>query len=90
LLPVSSPVGPDEVPAFVVAWPAQAQAHFTEGPVWALSYHRIQPDKGDACLKWIRANSLPSMAEQKKQGLILDYKVFFNTGRREVTRKPLP
>jgi hypothetical protein len=47
-----------------------------------VSYYRIQPDKGDAYLKWIRANSLPSMAEQKKQGLILDYKVFFNTSRR--------
>jgi hypothetical protein len=73
------------VAGFLAAWlaaPAQAQEHFTEGPVWAVSYYRIQPDKADAYLKWIRANSLPSMAEQKKQGLILDYKVFFNTSRR--------
>jgi hypothetical protein len=72
--------------SFVACWlavPAQAQEHFTEGPVWAVSYYRIQPDKADEYLKWIRGNFLPTTEAQKKQGLILDYKVFFNTSRRD-------
>jgi len=33
--------------------------------------------------KWIRANYLPTAEAEKKQGLILDFKVFFNTSRRD-------
>jgi choline dehydrogenase-like flavoprotein len=72
--------------SFVACWfavPAQAQEHFTEGPVWAVSYYRILPDRADDYLKWIRANYLPTAEAEKKQGLILDYKVFFNTSRRD-------
>ena len=70
----------------VACWlfsPAQAQEHFTEGPVWVINYYRIEPDRGDDYLKWLRAKALPSMAEAKKQGLVLDYKFFFNTARRD-------
>lgn len=69
--------------ACALAVPAQAQEHFTEGPVWAVSYYRIQPDKGADYLKWLRANYLPTAEAEKKQGLILDYKVFFNSTRRD-------
>jgi hypothetical protein len=71
---------------FVACWlasPARAQEHFTEGPVWVINYYRIEPDRGDDYLKWLRAKALPSMAEAKKQGLVLDYKFFFNTARRD-------
>jgi hypothetical protein len=72
--------------AFVACWlasPARAQENFTEGPVWVINYYRIEPDRGDDYLKWLRTHALPSMAEAKKQGLVLDYKFFFNTARRD-------
>jgi hypothetical protein len=62
---------------------ARAQEHYTDGPVWQIAYYRIKPDKFDAYMKWVRANYLPGAAEQKKQGLILDYKVFVNAPRDE-------
>jgi hypothetical protein len=64
---------------------ALAQEHYTEGPVWQLNYYRIKEDKFDAYLKYLRANWLPQMTELKKQGLILDHKVYFNTARRDPT-----
>lgn len=72
--------------AFVACWfssPAKAQEQYTEGPVWVINYYRIEPDRGDDYLKWLRAKALPGWMEAKKQGLILDYKVFFNTARRD-------
>lgn len=60
---------------------ARAQEHYTEGPVWQIDYYRLKEDKADAYLKFIRTNWLPQAVELKKQGVILDYKVFFNTGR---------
>jgi hypothetical protein len=62
---------------------ARAQEHYTEGPVWEMTYYRFKDDKGNAYLKWLRQAWLPRMAEFKKQGLILDYKVFFSTSRRD-------
>lgn len=58
---------------------AQAQEHFTEGPVWEVSYYRTKQGHFDDYMKYLRTNSLPLNAERKKQGLILDYKVFLNT-----------
>jgi hypothetical protein len=74
------------VAAFVVcgiASSAQAQEHYTEGPVWVVNYMRIEPDRGEDYLKWLRSNAIPQWTEAKKQGLILDYKFFFNTARRD-------
>jgi hypothetical protein len=62
---------------------ARAQEHYTEGPVWQFSYYRLKTDKEDAYLKYLRATWLPQMVEQKKQGLVLDYRLFFNTARRD-------
>jgi hypothetical protein len=72
--------------ALVACWlssPAQAQEQYTEGPVWVINYYRIEPDRGDDYLKWLRSKALPGWIEAKKQGLTLDYKVFFNTFRRD-------
>jgi hypothetical protein len=66
-----------------LAGEARAQEHYTEGPVWEFTYYRIKPDRGEAYLKFLRANWLPQMAESKKQGLVLDYKIFFNPGRHD-------
>lgn len=53
-----------------------AQEHFTDGPVWQISTYQIADDQGDAYAEWLRTYVLPSNAEAKKQGLILDWKVF--------------
>ena len=62
---------------------ALAQEHFTEGPVWAVSYYRTKPGKFDDYMKYLRANFVVTTAEQKKQGLILDSKVLLNPAVRD-------
>lgn len=72
--------------AFVVCWlssAAVAQEHFTEGPVRVINHYRFEPDREADYLKWLRAKATPQMAEEKKQGLTLDYRFFFNTARRD-------
>ncbi|MGE5347543.1 MAG: hypothetical protein ACM3JH_16445 [Acidithiobacillales bacterium] len=62
----------------LAALPALAQEHWTEGPVWEVSVYRTKPGKFDDYLKYLRGNYVVTLAEQKKQGLILDTKVFIN------------
>lgn len=62
--------------AFAV--PAIAQDHWTEGPVWQIDYYRTKPGKFDDYLKYLRSSVAPQTAEAKKQGLILDSKMFVN------------
>jgi hypothetical protein len=59
-----------------VTW---AQEHYTEGPVWACSSYRTKQGHFDDYMKYLQANYLVTSAEQKKQGLILDSKVFVKT-----------
>ena len=58
---------------------AAAQEHWTEGPVWEVSFDRTAPGHFDDYLKYLRKNVLPQNAEAKKQGLVLDQKVFVKT-----------
>src|SRR5215831_3498990 len=61
----------------LLAAPAMlAQEHYTEGPVWRVQLIRVKPTKMDAYLTSLRQASKPFIEEQKKQGLITDYKVF--------------
>jgi hypothetical protein len=61
----------------VVAVPALfAQEHYTEGPVWRVQLIRVKPTKMDAYLSSLRQSTKPLIEEEKKQGLITDYKVF--------------
>src|SRR5271166_7096223 len=53
-----------------------AQEHYTEGPVWRVSLIRVKPTAMDAYLTSLRQSSKPLLDEQKRQGIILDYKVF--------------
>jgi hypothetical protein len=53
-----------------------AQEHYTEGPVWRVQLIRVKPAKMDAYLTSLRQATKPLIEEQKKQGLITDYKVF--------------
>jgi len=55
---------------------AAAQDHWTEGPVWEVSFYRTTPGHFDDYLKYLRQNVLPQTEESKKQGLVLDRKVF--------------
>ena len=63
------------------ALPVPAQEHWTEGPVWVITYYRTKPGKFDDYLKYIRTNYNVMMAEQKKQGLVQEYKTFINTNQ---------
>ena len=53
-----------------------AQEHYAEGPVWEVSHYRTTPGHYEDYLAFLRQNFLPSIEEGKKQGLILDFKVF--------------
>jgi len=55
---------------------AMAQEHFSDGPVWQLSMYQIEEGQGDAYAEWLRTYALRNYTEAKKQGLILDWKVF--------------
>src|SRR5438067_9419739 len=53
-----------------------AQEHYTEGPVWRVTLIRVKPENVDAYLSMLRQSNKPFLDEAKKQGLIVDYKVF--------------
>ena len=73
------------LPAFVLlvlllsAMPAFAQnPNYDVGPVWRVTYYHLKPGMGDAFWKDFREHIKPVLDEDKKQGLISDYKVFNN------------
>jgi len=53
-----------------------AQEHYTEGPVWRVSLVRVKPNQMDAYLTSLRQSSKPLLDEEKRQGAIMDYKIF--------------
>jgi hypothetical protein len=53
-----------------------AQEHYSEGPVWRIQLIRVKPTKMDAYLTSLRQSTKPFIEEEKKQGLVTDYKVF--------------
>ncbi|HZP63537.1 MAG TPA: hypothetical protein VFB28_09005 [Terriglobales bacterium] len=53
-----------------------AQEHYTEGPVWRVSLIRVKPTQMDAYLTSLQQSTKPLLDEQKKQGMIMDYKIF--------------
>jgi len=53
-----------------------AQEHYSEGPVWRIQLIRVKPTKMDAYLASLRQATKPFVEEQKKQGMITDYKIF--------------
>lgn len=60
----------------VFTFQAIAQEHYTEGPVWRVTLIRVKPAQEDAYLTSLRQNTKPLLDEQKRQGIIMDYKVF--------------
>lgn len=57
------------------------QEHFTEGPVWRVQLIRVKPGQIDAYLGSLRQSTKPILDEEKKQGMIVDYKVFFKESK---------
>jgi hypothetical protein len=53
-----------------------AQENYTEGPVWRVSLIRVKPTHLDEYLTSLRQVSKPFIDEEKRQGLIVDYKIF--------------
>jgi hypothetical protein len=53
-----------------------AQEHYTEGPMWRVQLIRVKPNQMDAYLTSLRQSTKPLIEEQKKQGTIIDYKIF--------------
>ena len=55
---------------------AVAQEHYTEGPLWRVQLIHVKPGKMDAYLSSLRESTKPLLEEQKRQGTIVEYKVF--------------
>lgn len=53
-----------------------AQEHYTEGPIWRVTLIRVKPTHMDAYLTMLRQSTKSVYEESKKQGSIIDYKVF--------------
>jgi len=53
-----------------------AQEHYTEGPVWRVQLIRVKPNQMDAYLSSLRQSTKPLIEEEKRQGVIMDYKIF--------------
>lgn len=64
------------VAALLAGSTASAQEHWTEGPVWGCAAYRTKEGKFDDYVKYLREHYLVTSAESKKQGLILDSKIF--------------
>jgi len=61
----------------LVAPAVMAQEHYTEGPVWRVELIRVKPNHMDEYLASLQQASKPVLDQEKKEGLILDYKFFF-------------
>src|SRR6201987_6560987 len=62
--------------ALLLAPALLAQEHYTEGPVWRVQLIRVKPTQLDAYLTSLRQSTKPLIEEEKRQGVIMDYKVF--------------
>jgi len=63
--------------AVVLLAPAvMAQEHFNEGPVWRVELIRVKPTHMDEYLSSLQKSSKPMLEEEKKEGVIMDYKFF--------------
>jgi len=55
-----------------------SQDQYTEGPIWDVTFVRTKPNQRDAYLNNLRENTKPVLEEEKKQGMIMDYKIINN------------
>jgi len=64
------------VAALLLAPAVMAQEHFNEGPVWRVELVRVKPTHMDEYLASLQKSSKPMLEEEKKEGVIMDYKFF--------------
>lgn len=62
----------------ICAFPALAQEHYTEGPVWRITFYKIKPNQENAYFTSLRQKAKPYLDQAKQQGLIVDYKTYLN------------
>jgi hypothetical protein len=55
---------------------AVTQEHYTEGPVWRVTLVKVKPTQMDAYLTSLRQVTKPLLEEEKRSGVIVDYKIF--------------
>ena len=68
------------VVTLLTALPAFAQSpNYDMGPVWRVTYYHIKPGQGEAFWKDFRENLKPVYEAIKKEGWLVDYKVWVNT-----------
>ena len=69
--------------AFVVLFALQgfAQEHYTEGPVWSVTTIRVKPGHFDDYMTALRHNIKPFWEEAKREGVVMDWKVFLKQTR---------
>ncbi len=60
---------------------AFAQENYTEGPVWSVTTIRVKPAHMDDYLTAFRQNIKPFWDEAKRQGAVMDYKIFLKQGQ---------
>jgi hypothetical protein len=53
-----------------------AQEHYTEGPIWRVTLIRVKPTHMDDYLTALQTTTKSVYEESKKQGMVIDYKVF--------------
>jgi hypothetical protein len=54
-----------------------AQEHYMEGPIWRVTLIWVKPTHMDEYLASLRKTLKPMVEEEKRQGMIVDYKIFF-------------
>lgn len=61
-----------------VGLPALAQEHYSEGPVWRITFYKIKPNQQDAYFSSLQQKGKPYLDQLKQQGIIVDYKTYLN------------
>lgn len=56
-----------------------AQEHYTNGPISRVILLKVKPGKMNDLMMDLRRNLKPIFEEEKRQGLITDYKIYLNT-----------
>lgn len=60
-----------------------AQEHYTEGPIWRVQLVRVKPGHMDEYLTSLQQSTKPLIEEEKRQGMIVDYKIFFKESKHD-------
>lgn len=71
------------VAALLTAWAgpcwAQSDAPYSEGSVWQVTMIHTKPGMGDDYLKGLAKSLKTTLEEEKKQGLVLSYKILLGS-----------